>query len=118
MDGGDPFGLTGRLAQIITRQTLRCGPNEWRAVRAKLSDITAEEDQMIHELRRKAMSCVYAERSRKKRLGKLKDVTGRVGELDQRNRSLEAENLSLRRQLADVKAELSRANSGGSFYRR
>lgn len=111
-------GLTGTLATIFTRNALRSGPSEWRKILAgAASCMTTEDNKVIQELRRKAMSCVYAERARKKRLGKLKDVTGRVGKLDRRNKALEDENKKLRRELAELKAHIRRSNgmSGHAF---
>lgn len=100
--------LSGKLATIFTRNALRSGPAEWRALHASAADLmTAEDDKLILELRRKAMSCVYAERARKKRMGKMKDVTGRVGELQKRNVHLENENTVLREELAVLKAQIS-----------
>ena len=109
-------GLTGTLAATFTRNALRSGPSQWRALKASAAaGMTAEDDKLIQELRRKAMSCVYAERARKKRLGKLKDATGKVGHLDRRNKALEDENKELRRELAELKAHIRRSNGTSGF---
>jgi predicted RNase H-like nuclease (RuvC/YqgF family) len=51
---------------------------------------------------------VYAERARKKRLGKLRDANDQVGDLRSRNQHLEGENRSLKQQLDDLKNQLRR----------
>jgi len=67
------------------------------ALREHQSKLSRLELQRLRELRRKELSCVYADNARHRRIG-------RMEELEEKVRNLEAENEALRKQLAKFKS--------------
>ena len=95
-----------RIASLFPRSVLRLNPADWKTYRQSVQGLSRQDEKVIQNLRRKELSCVYAERARQKRLHKLKDATGVIDSLQRKVSSLSEENTSLRQQLLDLQASV------------
>ena len=62
-----PMCLPDALPAVFTRDALRLPAREWRKLRKQVGQLPDAAEAAVQELRRKSMSCVYAERSRERR---------------------------------------------------
>ena len=91
-----PMPLSGALRSIFTRDALRLPPKEWRVLRESIGVLPDADEALIQDLRRKSMSCVYAERSRERRTFKLQAALAQARALQAQIKELEDENRTLR----------------------
>jgi len=103
----DNLSGESRVQALFPRNVLRLSPADWKMYRQSVKGLSRNDEKVIQGLRRKELSCVYAERARQKRLHQLKDATGIIGSLKSKVASLSAENASLRKQLQQLKASVA-----------
>lgn len=102
MNKSRPPPMPGALRSIFTRDALRLPPKEWRALREKTGVLPDADEAVIQDLRRKSMSCVYAERSRERRTLKLQTALAQATALKAQVKELEDENRMLRDRIRDL----------------
>jgi len=112
-DSDDKKALAAHVQLMFPKAALRSSPAEWKVFRSRVKGLSKDEQRMVATLRRKELSCVYAEKARQRRIKKMKSS----GEDNQQLRDLldvkDSRIASLEKQLADLQRK-----SGGSRGRR
>ena len=97
-----PMSLGKALKSIFTRDALRLPPHKWRALRKRIGVLPESDELKIQTLRKKNMSCVYAERSRERRAIRLQAALAQAAALQTQLKKLEEENKMLRNCIQDL----------------
>jgi hypothetical protein len=107
-EADDQPALTARVQQMFPKMALRSSPCEWKVFRSRVKGLSKAEQKVVATLRRKELSCVYAEKARQRRIKNLRST----GEDNQKLKAmLDAKDnhiASLEKQLRDL-----RKKSGG-----
>ena len=119
--------LDAKLLKLFPKHVLRSGKKEFKQCRDAVKNLTDAQKQRLRQLRRRELSCVYADAQRKKKeqamqqsQGQLQEVADVNDQLIQANEALQQEVASLKHQLlatdvlrqevASLRAELARAS--------
>jgi hypothetical protein len=107
-DPADSPALKAYVQRLFPKDALRSSPSEWKLFRTKVKGLGKEEQKMVATLRRKELSCVYAEKARQRRI-KTAKCTGEA------NQQLERELAASRDENSKLRAELAalRKKCGG-----
>ncbi len=93
-DGPEPYLEPGSLSEerdvsdMIPREVLRSSPREFREYVGSLG-LSAEEARQASKLRRRALSCVYADRGREQKRKAHQKALGKVASLEEQVKRLE-----------------------------
>jgi len=97
--------ISPKIEAMFSKETLRCSADEWKTYRKKIRTLTKDEQQQVSSLRRKELSCVYAEKARQRRIRNLREGAEDNAKLKKKLVSLEQKYSSLARELARYKAK-------------
>lgn len=101
----DNAKISPRVQKMFPRETLRCSADEWKTYRKKIRALTKDEQQQVSVLRRKELSCVYAENARQRRIRSLREFGKDNAKLSSELAQEKQKSASLARELAWYKAK-------------
>lgn len=94
------------VLQLVPRDVLR-GPRDEYRRRKVAAQLSKAQKALLSKMRRRELSCVYANNARRDRNSKMEQTSQRLATLTQRNSHLEDENASLRDQLLLLQSRLA-----------
>jgi hypothetical protein len=96
------------LLRLFPRTILRASREDYKAAyKANAGKLSSQQKERLRVLRRKELSCVYADSARHTRIKTMKKASNDVSHLSATNKTLATENQSLRQQIEQLKRQLA-----------